>query len=352
MSAISSRELENERLGNSGAGTRELGLFSIPVTLIPDFPISLITVQGQTTSCMKILVTGSSGTIGTHLCARLLELKQDVVGADWEPNKWQPTVEKLTVRLDLRHEEELKKLPTDFDCVIHLAANARVYELVEHPDRARDNIMSTFNTLEWARKNGIKRFVFASSRETYGNSGAAQYTEDMVRVENCESPYTASKIAGEALVESYRRCYGMETVIVRFSNVYGMYDDSERVVPLFIRQTKKNEPLVVFGKDKSLDFTYIDDAVDGLLLILKNFAKANGQTINLAFGEAHPIMELAELIKKLMGSTSAITAKDSRTGEVTRYTADISKARTILGFDPKVPFAGGVKKSVEWYGRE
>src|SRR3989339_792253 len=251
MSAISSRELENERLGNSGAGTRELGLFSIPVTLIPDFPISLITVQGQTTSCMKILVTGSSGTIGTHLCARLLELKQDVV-----------------------------------------------------------------------------------------------------RVENCESPYTASKIAGEALVESYRRCYGMETVIVRFSNVYGMYDDSERVVPLFIRQTKKNEPLVVFGKDKSLDFTYIDDAVDGLLLILKNFAKANGQTINLAFGEAHPIMELAELIKKLMGSTSAITAKDSRTGEVTRYTADISKARTILGFDPKVPFAEGVKKSVEWYGRE
>lgn len=298
---------------------------------------------------MKILVTGSSGTIGTRLCERLLEQRYEVTGADWEPNKWQPAIEKLTVRLDLRHEEELKKLPTGIDVVIHLAANARVYELVENPDRARDNMLTTFNTLEWVHRNGVKHFVFASSREAYGNSGADRYSEDMVRVENCESPYTASKIAGEALVESYRRCYGMETVIVRFSNVYGMYDDSERVVPLFIRQTKKNEPLVVFGKDKSLDFTYIDDAVDGLLLILKNFTKANGQTINLAFGEAHGILELAELIKKLMGSTSEITATSSRTGEVTRYTADISKARKILGFDPKVPFAEGVKRSVEWY---
>jgi len=301
---------------------------------------------------MKILVTGSSGTIGTRLCERLFEEGFDVVGADWEPNKWQQDVEKVTVRIDLRHEEELKKLPTDIDCVIHLAANARVYELVEHPDRARDNFLTTFNTLEWARLNGVKRFVFASSRETYGNSGADKYREDMVRVENCESPYTASKIAGEALVESYRRCYGMETAIIRFSNVYGMYDDSERVVPLFIRQTKKNEPLVVFGKDKSLDFTYIDDAVSGILLIVKNFAKANGQTFNLAFGEAHSIIELAELIKKLMKSTSTISATSSRTGEVTHYTADITKARTILGFDPKVPFMEGVKKSVEWYGKQ
>lgn len=302
---------------------------------------------------MKILVTGSSGTIGTRLCERLLEQGADVVGADWEPNKWQPAVEKRTVHIDLRDENLLKAQSAKLkaDVVIHLAANARVYELVEHPDRARDNFLTTFNTLEWARQSGVKRFIFASSREAYGNSGADKYREDMVRVEHCESPYTASKIAGEALVESYRRCYGMETAIVRFSNVYGMYDDSERVVPLFIRQTKKNEPLVVFGKDKSLDFTYIDDAVDGLLLILNNFGKANGQTFNLAFGEDHSIIELAELIKKLMKSSSTITATSSRTGEVTHYTADITKARTVLGFDPNVPFAEGVKKSVEWYGK-
>ncbi|MFH0851538.1 MAG: NAD-dependent epimerase/dehydratase family protein, partial [Candidatus Peregrinibacteria bacterium] len=301
---------------------------------------------------MKILVTGSSGTIGTRLCERLLEEGHEVIGVDWEPNKWQPAIEKMTVRVDLRHEAELIKLPTNVDCVIHLAANARVYELVEHPDRARDNMLTTFNILEWARKNKVKQFIFASSRECYGNSGQEKYREDMVRVENCESPYTAGKIAGEALVESYRRCYGMETAVIRFSNVYGMYDDSERVVPLFIRQTRKNQPLVVFGKDKSLDFTYIDDAVEGVLLILQNFTKANGQTFNLAFGEAHSIMELAELIKSLMKSSSTITTQSSRTGEVTRYTADISKARKILGFSPKVPFAEGVKRSVEWYSKK
>ncbi|MFH1443894.1 MAG: SDR family NAD(P)-dependent oxidoreductase [Candidatus Peregrinibacteria bacterium] len=300
---------------------------------------------------MKILVTGSSGTIGTRLCERLLEQGYEVVGADWEPNKWQPAVEKLTVRIDLRDEKQLqaKSSQLQADTIIHLAANARVYELVEHPDRARDNILSTFNTLEWARKNGAKKFVFASSRETYGNSGADRYSEDMVRVENCESPYTASKLAGEALVESYRRCYEMETSIVRFSNVYGMYDDSQRVVPLFIRQTKKNEPLVIFGKEKKLDFTYIDDAVEGLLLILKSFDKANGQAFNFAYGEAHSIVELAELIKKLMKSSSSIELQSSRTGEVTNYTADISKAKRVLGFDPKVPFLEGVQKSVEWY---
>lgn len=329
-------------------------LNTIPSSLFPKFLISLHVIPVHTIPRMKILVTGSSGTIGTRLCEKLLEQGLEVIGVDWLPNKWQPAIEKLTRHIDLRDEKKLQEFTVNgqqlkVDIVIHLAANARVYELVEHPDRARDNFLTTFNTLEWARTHGVKRFVFASSRETYGNSEAEKYREDMVRVEHCESPYTASKLAGEALVESYRRCYGMETVIVRFSNVYGMYDDSERVVPLFIRQTKKNEPLVVFGKDKSLDFTYIDDAVQGLLLILKKFGEIDGQTFNLAFGEAHSIMELADLIKKLMKSTSAISASTSRTGEVTRYTADISKARTILGFDPQVPFAEGVKKSVEWY---
>lgn len=314
--------------------------------------ISYIYSLRYTAHNMRILVTGSSGTIGTRLCEKLLEQGHSVIGVDWLPNKWQPAIEKLTVRIDLRQEERLKTLPTDIDCVIHLAANARVYELVEHPDRARDNMLTTFNALEYARVNGIRYFVFASSRETYGNSGTAKYSEDMVRVENCESPYTASKIAGEALVESYRRCYGLRTTIVRFSNVYGMYDDSERVVPLFIRRIAAGQPLTVFGREKSLDFTYIDDAVEGLLLILKKAEKANGQTFNFARGEAHSIVELAELLQKLMKRSVPVDCRDSRTGEVTRYTADISKARKILGFEPKVPFAEGVGRSVEWYAKK
>jgi nucleoside-diphosphate-sugar epimerase len=298
---------------------------------------------------MSILVTGSSGTIGTRLCEQLLADGKSVVGVDWVPNKWQPAVEAITVKADLRKKEELERLPDGIDTIVHLAANARVYELVEHPDRALDNFISLFNTLEFARTRGIKRFIFASSRESYGNIKADAYREDMVRVENCESPYTASKVGGEALVEAYRRCYGVERITFRFSNVYGMYDDSERVVPLFIRRTRKNEPLTIFGKDKCLDFTYIDDCVAGIRAALDKFDTAKNDTYNLAFGQGTTIVALAEKIKALVGSTSEIQLQESRTGEVTRYIADISKAKEKLGYDPKVSFDEGIKKSVEWY---
>jgi nucleoside-diphosphate-sugar epimerase len=302
------------------------------------------------------LVTGSSGTIGTRLCERLLDAGSEVIGVDWVPNKWQARVQAVTLHADLRHAEETAALADKLKgkkigCMVHLAANARVYELVENPERALDNMTSLFRSLELCRTLGIKRFVFASSREGYGNIKVDKYKEDMVRVENCESPYTASKVGGEALVHSYARCYGIDAVIVRFSNVYGMYDDSERVVPLFIRLAKQNKTLTVFGKDKCLDFTYIDDAVAGVKAILERFDAVKGETINLAYGEGTTIVKLAEDIRSLLKSSSDMKVTDSRTGEVTRYIADISKARKLLGYDPKTPFAEGVKKSVEWYAK-
>ena len=303
---------------------------------------------------MKILVTGSSGTIGSRLCEKLLQTKHEVIGVDWVPNKWLPDVQKVTTLIDLRDEKILSTfhfpLSTFPDLIIHLAANARVYELVENPDRARDNILTTFNMLEFARKNGVKRFMFAGSREGYGNIPAKKYTEDLVRIENCESPYTASKIAGEALVEAYRRCYGIDQITFRFSNVYGAYDDSVRVVPQFIRLARANKPLAVFGKDKCLDFTYIDDAVHGIMQGIENFETAKNTTYNIAYGEGTTILELAEQVKALVGSSSQITVTEPRTGEVIRYIADISKAKKVLGYSPKTPFKEGIRKAVEWYG--
>lgn len=301
---------------------------------------------------MKILVTGSSGTIGTRLCEKLMEAGHDVVGADWKPCKWQEAVEKIRIDVDLRDAEQCKKLPTDVDAIVHLAANARVYDLVEEPNLARDNMLDTFNILEHARTSGIKRVMFASSRETYGNIHLPEnehYTEDKAHFMTCESPYTASKIAGEAMFEAYKRCYDVETIIVRFSNVYGMYDDSNRVVPLFFRLCKANEKMLVFGKDKCLDFTYIDDAVAGVMLCLEHWDKANGDTYNLAFGEGTTILSLAETMKELLESDSEIEVTDSRTGEVTHYIADITKAKTVLGYSPKISFSEGVRKSVNWY---
>ncbi|MBM3228052.1 NAD-dependent epimerase/dehydratase family protein [Candidatus Peribacteria bacterium] len=300
---------------------------------------------------MKILVTGSSGTIGTRLCETLLQKGYEVIGADWVPNAWNPSVNALTHIIDLRDEEKLEAESSKLkaDVIIHLAANARVYELVENPDRARDNFITLFNVLELARRNGTKKIFFAGSREGYGNIKADQLTEDLVRVENCESPYTASKVGGEALVHAYTRCYGIDHVIIRFSNVYGAYDNSIRVVPLFIRQARKNETLKIFGKDKCLDFTYIDDAVDGVIKALEKFDAVKNDTYNLAFGEGNTIVKLAEMIIELTGSKSTIELGQSRTGEVVRYVADISKAKRAFGYNPKTPFAEGVKKAVEWY---
>lgn len=301
---------------------------------------------------MKILVTGSSGTIGTRLCEKLLEQGHDVIGADWEPCKWKQEIEDLRIDIDLRHAEELGKLPTDVELIIHLAANARVYELVENPHRAFDNVQDTFNVLEFARKNGIKKLMFASSRETYGNihlPDGQLYSEDKAHFMTCESPYTASKIAGEAFIEGYKRCYDLETIIIRFSNVYGMYDDSIRVVPLFFRQAKAGEKMLVFGKDKCLDFTYIDDAVQGVTKAIANWDAAKNSTYNLAFGEGTTIMHLAEKMKELLSSSSEIEATDSRTGEVTHYIADIAHAKKTFGYSPETSFEDGIRKSVEWY---
>ena len=300
---------------------------------------------------MKILVTGSSGTIGTRLCERLLETGHEVVGADWEPCKWIDAVEELRIEADLRKAEDLSKLPGDVDMVVHLAANARVYELVEHPDRACDNFISTFNVLEYARKNDVKKVIFASSRETYGNIDATEFTEDMVELTECESPYTASKIGGEAILYSYQRCYDIDHITFRFSNVYGMYDDSIRVVPLFIRQARANEPMTVYGTEKSLDFTYIDDCIHGILLGIEKFDHVKNDTYNLAFGSASTLVQLAQSIRELTGSSSEINIGEPRTGEVIKYVANIDKARSALEYNPQTSFADGVKKAVEWYSK-
>ncbi len=297
---------------------------------------------------MKVLVSGSSGTIGTHLCDTLLKRGDQVVGMDIAQNKWLPAVQAVTHIGDMRKKEDFKGLATDVDAFIHLGANARVYELVEDPDRALDNFITLFNALDFCRKNGIKRFLFASSREGYGNVHADLYTEDMVRVENCESPYTASKVGGEALVHAYARCYGIDCIIFRFSNVYGMYDDSERVVPLFIRKARKGETLTVFG-NKCLDFTYIDDAIHGLLCAIDNFDTAKDDTYNIAYGEGNTIVKLAEVINAHFGSSAGVDMGTIRTGEISRYVADISKAKKKLGYSPKTSFDEGVKKSIEWY---
>ncbi len=300
---------------------------------------------------MRILVTGSSGTIGTALCKALLARGDDVAGIDWVENRWAPEVQAITTLLDLRDAQVLTSPVSRLtsDLIVHLAAHARVHELVEQPDRARDNVLTLCNALELARRTEARGFLFASSRECYGNIHVPAYTEDLVRVEHCESPYTASKIAGEAFVQSYTRCYGLDHLIFRFSNVYGAYDASNRAVPLFIRRARAGERLTIFGEDKCLDFTYIDDCVDGILRAIDRFEQAKNDTYNIAYGQGSTLVHLAERIRELTGSASPVELQPSRTGEITRFIADITKARAVLGYDPQTPFDRGIEKAVEWY---
>jgi len=295
------------------------------------------------------LLTGSSGTIGTRLFETLLP-RHEVVGADIKMNKWNPEVNRHTTIVDLRDRGQFSMLPAGFDMVIHFAANARVYELVKEPELALDNVVMTFNVLEYARRNRIGRVLFASSRESYGNiMDNEAISEDRVRLDNCESPYAASKVSGEAMVQAYRRAYGLNFVMVRFSNVYGMYDDSERVVPLWIRQCMKGEDLIVYGKDKLLDFTYIDDAVDAVVRAIDRFDNVGGNTFNIACGEAVGLLDVANILKRLLNSSSKMVIQGNRPGEVWKFKADISKARRLLDYQPKVRISEGLAKSVSWY---
>ena len=299
---------------------------------------------------MNILVTGSSGTIGTHLCEQLLKEKHKVIGVDRKSNKWNKKISRITINIDLRDKlRVLSALPRDVDIIIHLAANARVHDLVTEPSLARDNFEILFNTLEYARKNNIKRFIFASSREVYGNIDSIVLSENEASTKNCESPYSASKIGGEALVRSYWQCYGINFCIVRYSNVYGMYDESNRIVPLFIRRCRANEDLIIFGKDKLLDFTHITDAVSGTMLLIDKFNIIKNEIYNLATGDGVSLLDLAELIKTETNSSSQIHIMPSRTGEVIRYVADVSKIKAATRYTPKISIEEGIKRSLIWY---
>jgi len=298
----------------------------------------------------NILVTGSSGTIGTRLCEKLLSKGYNVIGCDWKPNKWNQLIDELTINVDLRDQEKvLELLPKNIDLVIHLAANARVYNLVVDPNLARDNFETLFNILEYTRLNGIKKFIFSSSREVYGNTDKIIHREDEAYIKNCESPYTASKIGGEALVHSYQQCYGIDIIIYRFSNVYGMYDETDRVIPLFIKLCKEGKDLNVYGKDKLLDFTYIDDTVEGMLSSISNFDSVKNDVFNLAYGQGTSIQEVAELIRQVLDTKNHIIIGENRTGEVVRYIADISKAKGRINYNPKTTISEGVEKTIEWY---
>lgn len=307
---------------------------------------------------MRVLITGSSGQIGTNLALKLQELGHFVFGIDIRPNSWSEKIPTLLQDLSVTHYHFNSGIghveyPPNLDAVIHLAAHAKVHELVEQPSRALENITMTFNVLEFCRQNKLP-IIFSSSREVYGDIHRYITEESYADFAYTESPYSASKISGEALIYSYAQCYGLRYLVFRFSNVYGRYDNDlermERVIPLFIRKILNHDLITIYGKEKVLDFTYVDDCVDGILrgLNLLTSGKEANQTINLAYGEGNSLEQMAEYIGEALNLKPQITFNPSRVGEVTHYVANIGKARALLGYQPQTPLREGIQKAVQW----
>lgn len=303
-----------------------------------------------------VLVTGSSGMIGTALCEKLLEKGFEVIGVDLMPNRWSQPVNKKTILVDLRNANELKRLSENPvfqkpDFFVHLAANPYVFNSVQNPLLAVDNVLMTMNCLEFCRENAISRFLFASSREIYGNVKKKSLREPDFRLENVESPYAASKVAGESFVRAYHKCFGIDFEMMRFSNVYGRYDLSDRLLPRLFRKNRDNEDFVVFGEEKALSFTYLDDVVEGILLGIRLFEKAKNREYNIAFPKATRIVDVVKLLQKKMASKNKIIVGKTRIGEVENFCPDISLARNVLGFNPKIGIEEGLEKALEWYSK-
>ena len=300
----------------------------------------------------KILITGSSGMIGTRLFEKLLEQKYEVVGFDRRKNQWVPSLNKSTIHGDLLRTKDVKKIPSDIDLIIHLAANARVHDLVVDPSLALENMITTHNVLEFARKKSIQKIIFSGSREVYSNTERTRSREEEVDIHLCESPYAASKMSNEALVYAFSKCYGISYLVVRLSNVYGMYDDSDRFIPLMIRKMRKNKDVYIYGKEKLLDFTYIDDCVAGIIQGIQGFSHVKNNTLNIAYGKGELLTHVAELIKEKLQSKSKIVIKPTRPGEVIQYVADILKAKKLLDYNPRYSLEQGLKETILWYFNE
>lgn len=301
---------------------------------------------------MRVLITGSSGQIGTNLGLALMARGDDVVGIDRRDNTWTKKIN--AVHCDLSKVAP-GKLPVEgkFDVVVHLAAYAKVFELVVHPERAMENITMAFNTLEFCRQHSTP-IIFGSSREVYGDIHRHITDEAQADFVVAESPYSASKISAEALIYSYAECYELPHLVFRFSNVYGRFDCDgdrmERVIPLFIKRIADNQPIVVFGREKVLDFTFVDDCIAGMLRGIDALTarRLTRNTVNLAYGQGSTLVDVVNLIALSLGREPNVTYEPARAGEVTRYVADISKARTLLGYDPQTPLTAGIPRSIKW----
>ena len=307
----------------------------------------------------RILVTGSAGFIGSNLVYALLEHRASVVGLD---NLYNGKLENLKqaikssnftfYKVDIRDYSFLMEICKDIDIIFHEAAFASVPDSIEMPLSCNtNNINGTLNILECARKNDVKTIVFASSAAVYGEISTLPMRENMNTLPI--SPYGVSKLACEKYLHVYSQLYGLNTISLRYLNVYGPRQDISPysgVISKWLGMIYNNQNLIIDGDGEQVrDFIYIKDIINAnLLAATKN--NISGEVFNIGTGIIISINDLAKLMINVCGKNNIkIEYTTPRPGDIREGSADIYKAKRILGFEPKYSVNSGLKDYYEWY---
>lgn len=315
----------------------------------------------------RVLVTGAAGFIGSWLTERLLERGDQVVGFDnFDPFYDRAIKERnletargnaafRLVEGDLRERAEVFAVFAHgaFDAVAHLAAKAGVRPSLADPAGYYEtNLIGTSNLLEAMRESECRRLVFASSSSVYGNNRKVPFHEED-RVDAPISPYAATKKAGEELCHVYHAVHGFSILALRFFTAYGPRQRPEMAIHAFTRRLFAGEPIPVFG-DGSMerDFTYIDDVVDGVVSAVDHVVKTDTFAIlNLGESEPIPLSRLVTALERATGRKALVERLQVPPGDVDRTFADVSRARQLLGYEPRVRIDDGLRRFVHWYRR-
>lgn len=305
----------------------------------------------------RYVVTGGAGFIGSHLAERLLKDGQQVRIVDNLATGKREHVERLKGDLSF-HEvnitdvNALRPIFEGVDTVFHQAALPSVPRSIDDPLTTHDyDLTGTLNVLVAARDAGVRRVVYAASSSAYGDIEGEFKTEDMAP--RPQSPYGVAKLGGEYYCQVFHHVYGLETVCLRYFNVFGPRQDPtsqySAVIPLFITLMLDGQSPTIHGDGlQSRDFTFIENVVHGNLLASQS-EKAAGQVMNLATGARITLVDLVEKINGVLGTDLRANHVESRTGDIKHSRASIQRAADLLGYKPVVDFDEGLARTIAWY---
>lgn len=310
---------------------------------------------------MSYLITGGAGFIGSHLIDGLLEKGYSVICLDNFDPYYNPQLKRENIKhnlgkenfklveADVRDKKALRKTfkENDIEKIVHLAAKVGVRPSIKEPMLYEDvNVRGTLNLLELCREFKVENFIFGSSSSVYGNTEKIPFSED--DVPKPISPYGASKRSAELLCHVYNSLYNTPITCLRFFTVYGPKQRPDMAIHKFTRLMSGGKRIEMYGNGSSKrDYTYIDDVVDGVLSTLDK--RFDFEVFNLGNSRPVDLQHLISLIEKRLGKKAKIKQMLEQPGDVAITCADISKARKLLGYSPKVKLEDGIKRFVEWY---